>query len=472
MNRRGFLTASLGFGANVFIPAAPFRQQAPTCIRKSVTSLEDDAPEILLYRRAVSIMKGLPPTDKRNWIAQANIHACCCPHTNWWFLPWHRVYLYYFEQICRDVLQNSDFALPYWDWTRYPYIPDPFLDKNSSLWNDGRALDGTVAAPLEAINTKEIGKVLTAQSIYEIYSGRTQSDDQAASSRPGELENVPHGAVHAAVGGDMWSKLSPRDPIFWLHHCNVDRIWQSWAAIHGSAAPDDPMWSNHQLSQFFDPVSKQQVTVKCAQTLNSALFSARYDRLETAEQIPGLLPAKVLQILWGPAESVSLPPGMLSVEQRVPRESAKFAPGKTLFDITLNPELQKFWNSIGRRPLRDGVAASISIFLFLDSVPVPESPSTLLRVFVGDPDSTPPVSFNDAGYAATLSFFGSFIHKEHTKTSDFALNITSTIASLNSSTPKDHPKISVTLQRFDPLNRAEKTEPAPVPERVRLIALD
>ena len=46
-------------------------------------------------------MLGLPATDPRNWYRYALIHALDCPHGNWWFLPWHRGYLGWFERICR-----------------------------------------------------------------------------------------------------------------------------------------------------------------------------------------------------------------------------------------------------------------------------------------------------------------------------------------------------------------------------------
>lgn len=44
-----------------------------------------------------------------------------------------------------------------------------------------------------------------------------------------------HNDVHVAVGGDMQTAASPKDPLFWLHHCNVDRLWSKWQKDH----PDD-----------------------------------------------------------------------------------------------------------------------------------------------------------------------------------------------------------------------------------------
>jgi Common central domain of tyrosinase len=39
-----------------------------------------------------------------------------------------------------------------------------------------------------------------------------------------DLENGPHQIVHGLIGGHMTSDYSPADPIFWLHHSNVDRV--------------------------------------------------------------------------------------------------------------------------------------------------------------------------------------------------------------------------------------------------------
>ena len=43
----------------------------------------------------------------------------------------------------------------------------------------------------------------------------------------GMLEATPHNTVHNTIAGDMATMLSPRDPIFFLHHANIDRIWAS-----------------------------------------------------------------------------------------------------------------------------------------------------------------------------------------------------------------------------------------------------
>ena len=46
------------------------------------------------------------------------------------------------------------------------------------------------------------------------------------------IEGAVHAGVHSAVGGDMETGSSPSDPLFWLHHANIDRLWAKWQKQH------------------------------------------------------------------------------------------------------------------------------------------------------------------------------------------------------------------------------------------------
>jgi tyrosinase len=47
-----------------------------------------------------------------------------------------------------------------------------------------------------------------------------------------------HGAVHVWVGGNMgYIPTAPSDPIFWMHHANVDRLWWQWQQAHPGLNP-------------------------------------------------------------------------------------------------------------------------------------------------------------------------------------------------------------------------------------------
>lgn len=171
-------------------------------------------------------MRRKPASDPLSWEYWAQIHNNYCPHTNWWFLPWHRVYVYYFEQVCRTVVNKPGFRLPYWNWSANNNIPAPFLESGSSLYDNTRR-SNTVSP--EAVNQELINRLVRSPSELDMFSGSAST--QRGSGRTGLLEGTPHNTVHRNIAGNMATLLSPRDPIFWMHHCNIDRIWASWQRI-------------------------------------------------------------------------------------------------------------------------------------------------------------------------------------------------------------------------------------------------
>ena len=55
------------------------------------------------------------------------------------------------------------------------------------------------------------------------------------------LENAPHNNVHNQLGLPMRDRfLSPNDPVFWLHHSNMDRAWVPWLQVGGHQNPTSP----------------------------------------------------------------------------------------------------------------------------------------------------------------------------------------------------------------------------------------
>ena len=87
------------------------------------------------------------------------------------------------------------------------------------------------------------------------------------------MEQTPHDAVHVAVGGSSgWMRsvnLAARDPIFWLHHCNVDRWWNRWLALGGGRAnPTASLWRNQTFS--FISAGGQLITMSASQVLDTA----------------------------------------------------------------------------------------------------------------------------------------------------------------------------------------------------------
>jgi tyrosinase len=171
--------------------------------------------------------------DPNSWAYWTNVHVNRCPHGIAYFLAWHRGYLYYFERQLRAVSGDAGLILPYWDYYTNPNIPSEFLNPTSGnpLYLGGR------------VNTN-ISKALTMAP----FSGSIINFPRFWSN-PFEpnLENAPHNPVHDIIGGAMTTMLSPNDPIFWLHHGNIDRLWVAWLAAGGGRqlpAASNTYWSS------------------------------------------------------------------------------------------------------------------------------------------------------------------------------------------------------------------------------------
>lgn len=163
------------------------------------------------------------------------------PHTTQRFLPWHRIYLIKFEQALRAI--HPDVALPYWDWTQAS-------EQNFPAWLSG--FTPTVVTPTKTVNvTRSPG---TSADLATIASNTPGALAQTTFTNfTSQLQGI-HNGVHVWVGGSMGSvPTAPADPIFWMHHANIDRLWWQWQKspqgtgknpiLSGTAAVMDP-WPN------------------------------------------------------------------------------------------------------------------------------------------------------------------------------------------------------------------------------------
>lgn len=135
------------------------------------------------------------------------------------FFAWHRLFLLRFEQRLQRV--NPAVALPYWDWISDPNMPAP-LNTSSLLrnWGVSRRWQPSLM-PTGA----ELAGITSIPSFGPFQAG---------------LEGTVHADVHNAVGGTMATSSSPADPLFWLHHANIDRLWADWQSKHPGKDPLNP----------------------------------------------------------------------------------------------------------------------------------------------------------------------------------------------------------------------------------------
>ncbi|TGY89015.1 hypothetical protein E5163_07745 [Marinicauda algicola] len=245
-------------------------QNRPT--RRGTQSLSSTDPVWSVYRAAVSAMQARQAGDARNWTEQARIHLDHCPHGNWFFLPWHRAYLFYFEQICRELSGDDGFALPYWNWNQNRSIPAPFW---SGVLNHPRSVNSSSTLPDSWVGDTVLNNILALTNFTQFASG--PSTTQRGFSFSGSLEATPHNNVHGWTGGDMGTYWSPLDPIFWLHHCMIDCMWWHWNADLGNPNTNDPGWSNFTFSNNFVDGNGNPVDIQVISTVLMPLLSYRYE---------------------------------------------------------------------------------------------------------------------------------------------------------------------------------------------------
>ncbi len=245
-------------GSQLFlgVPALADYAVGPT-VRRNASSMAATDPILRGYRRAIRAMRALPDTNPCSWFYQAAIHGTTDPRNlqSWntchidplFFWAWHRMYLYFFERIVRKHAGMYDWAIPYWDWTNPAEraLPAPFRVVGDTLYDASRNAGVNTGTPL---STSLATSVANAMILTDYFN--TQSS-----------VNGPHGTVHTSVGGNMHAvETAAQDPIFWVHHAQVDRLWNLWLAQGGgrSSPVGVASWRNATYTFFdecCDPVS-------------------------------------------------------------------------------------------------------------------------------------------------------------------------------------------------------------------------
>ena len=275
-NRRNFLAETGKAASAAVLGSALFGAggswAAPVYVRRNVGKMKADDPVLVSYRKAIKKMKALPDTNPLSWAYQGAIHWTTlpfptptvdwdkCEHGTDFFWSWHRMYLYWFERIVRKMSEDKDWAVPYWNWGPGSdfKLPTPFRDPASDLYTSQR--DPLINAGTGSLNAAAVS-VTSSFSLTNFFSANLS------------IQN-PHGSVHVEVGGATgWMTSVPtaaQDPIFYVHHSNVDRLWDLWLAQGGGRT--DPLsnaaWKS-KTYEFFDE-SGTSVKMSACEILRAA----------------------------------------------------------------------------------------------------------------------------------------------------------------------------------------------------------
>lgn len=331
-----------------------------------------DNPDLFWYAKGVGVLQSRALNDQNSWWFFAAIHGEYindkefpgwayipgpptvpttpapsqaiqdqfwnqCQHQSWYFAPWHRGYLIALEAQIREAIISlggpSDWALPYWNYfgTDNQYkIPPAFTLENlpdgspNPLYVDARfgpKNDGHIYV--------EIPPLSEACQNNTVYTGSNANTPSPGYGGPatgfwhgggtsGNLEGNPHNLVHTQVGGyindQLWGLMSDPglaalDPIFYLHHCNIDRMWAAWNA-EGNANPTDQNWLNGPAAngerEFVMPMPADRTWVYTPAEVNSlSQLDYRYDEIKEVSTPKFNALTKRLQKLGVPTADIS-----------------------------------------------------------------------------------------------------------------------------------------------------------------------
>lgn len=389
--------------------------------------------DVAALRTAMAKMRQLPCTDPRSWYYQGGIHwvpdqvangnPLCkeyqtkkdampgwrnCTHapgSKLHFLIWHRLYTYYLERIVRQLSGKADFALPYWDYTdpQHRVMPAAFRqDKQSSLYESAR---------FDSLNR---GFPITPALMNAALDVSQLDENRIFSEFNSQINDAPHGAMHDFIGNGLQpDSLHPKfnqifqkntvdgmmgdvssaafDPIFWVHHANIDYLWARWDQSPNGQRPIlDSLQAHPWAYTFFDENGKR-VNFTVAEAYAKA-FSLDYRYEGLAEKGP-LLAAR------GPAPAQGKPATTVGTTK-----VGKTVTGSTSFAV-------KFPLKTAGGGLLKGTAAPDpnQRLLLKIVVQLTKEPKGVYEVYIKNQSDTTPLVAKDH-LAGVLSFFGAAHH--------------------------------------------------------------
>ncbi|XP_078439451.1 polyphenol oxidase I, chloroplastic-like [Wolffia australiana] len=286
-------------------------------VRRAVHHL--DANYIAKYQKAVAMMKSLPSDHPHSFLSQANNHCLYCTgsydqvnssslfkiHRSWLFFPWHRAYLFFHERILGKLLGDESFALPYWSWDSPEGMQIPGVYFNGTLYDGNRDrahLPPTIAdlnyddeesdRPPEEDVARNLAfmynQIVSGAKKKELFLGcKLTAGEEGFCDGPGTVEAGPHNPLHSWLGTprnpakeDMGAfYAAARDPIFYAHHSNVDRMWAIWKELREGKDADfeDPAWLDSAFT-FYDE-NLRFVRIKVRDLLDAHKLGYEYEKI-------------------------------------------------------------------------------------------------------------------------------------------------------------------------------------------------
>ena len=243
------------------------------------------------------------------------------------------------------------------------------------------------------------------------------------------LEGNPHNQVHCwvALPGHMCSAVSPRDPVFMLHHGNIDRVWAEWNN-RGHSNTTDPLWLDMEFQDNFiaPDGSRYSKTVRDLQDFETLGYT--YELSPQPETLGSTESANRSRNI---AALFSDEPGQETVGlQRVKQVNDKAAQASDPLSVSLEvgeSVINRAAESVGLESLD----SAPEVLALIKNITPPEHGNSNIRVFVNCDYLSQDVPITDPHYVTTFAFFGAHgAHSGHKALPSVVVNLTAALKNL------------------------------------------
>lgn len=402
-------------------------------VRKNVYDASA-AKDVEAMSKAYEIMRKMDCSNPLSWYYQSAIHqvpdtvvgtnALCgkyqttkdtltawdnCTHSGddkefWNFAVWHRLYTWHLEKIVRKLSGNADFALPYWGYcdtvnvAQNRTMPPAFRQDGNSLYAASRFDSLNNGQPVSGTYTKYL-------SLTKLFQNRDYFlFDQ-------HLDFAPHGMMHNYIGGGnlghsiynpifqdttedggLMTQVNSAgfDPIFFVHHAEIDRIWQQWTnSDRGKEVTLEQLQASPWTYVFFDENGKR--VAYTPEEIMKIIYTLDYNYDDTPVE-----PKKETDLMLKNRSFFLVPQDTLvsqKVGQKISGTSLKFSVNNK------KPSAVKLFGAEDNK-VKDAQIAVLTI-----KVSFPGKVTGMYDVYVNLPAGTAP---DPAGnyYAGAMNFFG------------------------------------------------------------------
>ena len=303
---------------------------------------------------------------------------------------------------------------------------------------------------LNAVGTDRINRILK-KSFYGVIFGS------------GQLESGPHAHIHSEfIKGNMECPATAAlDPIFWVHHANIDRLWSMWMKRHKDATPSPncqidcidknppPIreWLISPVGRFYNADGNAANPQVCSllNTFDSNVFNGGYHYDDDSDPIV-FGECTIMKRTNSPGYWVKGEVGNDKIARINESVTVKISDFTTI-PQTLSNSLKALLTKIKMK----GADPSPALLLNIE-VEKPANPQTSVRVFINAPQNPAQLPISNPAYVAAFTFFecAGGIHQHdgegmNVESRKFTFDVTDTILQLSESKPFTFEEATVSI---------------------------